>query len=116
MLTYVHLSKVFEMNTKSLGMCFDFGGSPTCYPSDASSTLRSLGGVFVSSAAETTAAVAPGTRAGLTTGGGPVELIGVFERVENQQAKKKKKTRVMSHEFLGGGAVRCVPKKQSMDV
>ena len=112
--SHMFTSQRCSKSSKSLGLCFDFGGSPTCYPSDALSTLRSHGGVFVSPAAETTAAIAPGTRAGLTTGGGPVELIGLFEGVGNQQAKKEK-TWVMSSWERGGGWD-VFQKNQSMDV
>lgn len=81
------LSKVFFLSSKppvsgsqprSQGMCLDFGGSPTCHPSDASSALGPFLGVVRAAAAERTAAVAPGTRAGLTTGRGTVEPFSFF--------------------------------------
>ena len=95
----------------SPGMCLDFGGSPTCHPSDASSALGPFLGVVRAAAAETTAAVAPGTGAGLTTGRGTVEPFGFFDRKGKPQTPERK--RVMSS-WERGRESGCVPKKHVM--
>ena len=92
-------------------MCLDFGGSPTCHPSDASSALGPFPGVFRAAAAETTAAVAPGTRAGLTTGRGTVEPFDFFRSERGSYKPQREKKRVMSSWEKGGAGVGMCSKK-----